>query len=67
MSCHVCTRLEETLAKTQRPVLPERLLGLTEVGMRNHTRQREERALKAETDLTRHKIACLKKDWDLIL
>jgi hypothetical protein len=67
MPCQVCTRLEETLAKTQRPDLPERLLGLTAVGMRNHIHQRDERALKAATDLTKHKIACSKKDWDLSL
>ena len=67
MPCQVCVQLEEALAKTQRPDLPERLLGLTAVGMRNHAHQREERALKAETDLTRHKTACSKKNRDLSL
>lgn len=62
MACRVCMELEEALAKTQRPDLPERLLGLTEAGMRNRTHQKQERVLKAEIDLTKHKIACSKKD-----
>jgi hypothetical protein len=62
MPCRVCVQLEEALAKTQRPDSPELLLGLTEAGMRNHTHQRRERALKAETDLTKHKSACSKRD-----
>jgi hypothetical protein len=55
-------RLEEALAKTQSPDLPERLLGLTKVGMRNLIRQREERTLKAEADLNKHKTACSKRN-----
>jgi hypothetical protein len=62
MPCRVCVQLQEALAKTQRPDSPELLLGLTEAGMRNHTHQRRERALKAETDLTKHKSACSKRD-----
>jgi hypothetical protein len=62
MPYRVCVQLEETLAKTQRPDSPELLLGLTEAGLRNHNHQRRERALKAEIDLTKHKIACQKKD-----
>ena len=37
-------------------------IGLTEAGMRNRTHQKQERVLKAEIDLTKHKIACSKKD-----
>ena len=62
MRCRVCEQLEEALAKAQRPDLPELLLGLTEAGMRNHTHQRQERTLKAETDLNKHKSACSKRD-----
>jgi hypothetical protein len=62
MPCHACTQLEEAFAKTQRPDPPERLLGLTVVGMRNHIHQKEEQALKAKNDLTKHKIACSRKD-----
>jgi len=61
MLCRVCTELEEALAKTQRPDSPERLLGLNEAGLRNRTHQRQERVLKAELDLTKHKITCSKK------
>jgi hypothetical protein len=46
MPCRVCVQLEEALAKTQRP---------------DHTHQRRERALKAETDLTKHKSAMLEE------
>jgi hypothetical protein len=62
MRCRVCEQLEEALAKAQRPDSPELLNGLTEAGMRNHTHQRQERALKAETDLNKHKSACSKRD-----
>jgi hypothetical protein len=62
MRCRVCEQLEEALAKTQRPDSPELLIGLTAAGMRNHTHQRQERALKAETDLKKHKSACSKRD-----
>lgn len=62
MPCRICVQLEEALAKTQWPDSPELLLGLTEAGMRNHTHQRRGRALKAETDLTKHKTACSKRD-----
>jgi hypothetical protein len=62
MHCRVCEQLEEALATAQRPDSPELLNGLTEAGMRNHTHQRQERALKAETDLNKHKNACSKRD-----
>jgi hypothetical protein len=64
MRCRVCEQLEEALAKTQRPDSPELLIGLTAAGMRNHTHQRQEGALKAETDLKKHKRACSKRDWE---
>jgi hypothetical protein len=62
MRCRVCEQLEEASAKAQRPDSPDLLIGLTEAGMRNHTHQRQERALKAETDLNKHKSACSKRD-----
>jgi hypothetical protein len=62
MHCRVCEQLEKALAKAQRPDSHELLNGLTEAGMRNHTRQRQERALNALTDLNKHKSACSK--WD---
>lgn len=62
MVCRVCEQLEEALAKTQKADAPELLLGLTEAGMRNHAHQRRERALKAETDLKKHRLACTKRD-----
>jgi len=62
MRCRVCEQLEEALAKAQKPDSPELLIGLTEAGMRNHTHQSQERALKAETDLNKHKSACSKRE-----
>ena len=61
MPCRVCVQLEEALAKTQKPDSPELLLGLTEAGIRNRTHQRQERVLKTETDLKKHKNACSKR------
>jgi hypothetical protein len=62
LRCRVCEELEEALAKAQSSDSPELLIGLTEAGMRNHNRQKEERARKAESDLYKHKSACLKRD-----
>lgn len=62
MRCQVCEQLEEAVVKAQKPDTPELLLGLTEAGMRNRTHQRQERALKTETDLKKHKSACSKRD-----
>jgi hypothetical protein len=62
MECRVCVQLEEALAKAQRPDDPDLLLGLTEAGLRNRTRQRDERTAKAESDLKKHQHACSKRD-----
>jgi hypothetical protein len=48
----------------QKPDSSEILLGLTDAGLRNHTHQKQERVLKAETDLKKHKTACSKRDSD---
>lgn len=66
MSCRVCMELEEALAKTQRPDSPERLVGLTKAGLRNRAHQREELVLRAELVLTKHRIACAKKDGRMV-
>jgi hypothetical protein len=62
MRCKLCEQLEEAVVKAQKPDSPELLLGLTEAGMRNRTHQRQERVLKTETELTKHRIACAKRD-----
>ena len=54
MQCKVCTQLEEAVAASVRPDDPSILLGLTEAGTRNRTRQREEWQLKAKVSLEKH-------------
>jgi hypothetical protein len=58
MPCKICIQLEEAAAAAVRPDPPNILLGLTEAGIRNHARQKEERALKAEKDLEKHQRSC---------
>jgi len=61
MRCQICEQLEEAVVKALKPDSPELLLGLTEAGIRNRIHQRQERALKTETDRKKHKNACSKR------
>ena len=54
MSCTICIKLEQAVAESVRVDAPNALLGLTESGMRNRARQKEERQVKAKTDLEKH-------------
>jgi hypothetical protein len=54
MLCKFCIKLEEAVAASVRLDAPNILLGLTESGIRNHARQKEERQVKAKTDLEKH-------------
>jgi hypothetical protein len=55
MPCKICIQLEEAVEASARPDHPSILLGLSEAGTRNRTRQKEELQLKAKTDLERHR------------
>ncbi len=59
MSCRTCTELERFLHSALAEGSPALLLGLTEAGKRNRIHQRQEKILKLETDLKRHKDSCL--------
>jgi len=61
MPCGICIRLEQAAAAALRSDPPNILLGLNEAGRRNHARQKEERTLKAETDLEKHQRSCAKR------
>lgn len=61
MSCTICIKLEQAAAAAVRLYLPNILLGLNEAGIRNRARQKEERTLKAETDLEKHQRSCAKR------
>jgi hypothetical protein len=54
MPCKICIQLEEAVAASTRPDPPSILLGLSEPGVRNHARQKEERQIKAKMDLEKH-------------
>ena len=54
MPCKFCIKLEEAVAASVRVDAPNILLGLTESGIRNRARQKEERQIKAKTDLEMH-------------
>jgi len=54
MPCKFCIKLEEAVAESVRLDAPNILLGLTESGRRNRARQKEERQVKAKTDLEKH-------------
>ena len=60
MLCRICIQLEQAAAEAVRSD-PNKLLGLNEAGIRNRARQKEERTLKAETDLEKHKRSCAKR------
>lgn len=62
MACKICVRLEEAIAASQMPDAPHLLLGLTEAGLRNRARQKEEGKLKAKLDLERHRRSCRELD-----
>jgi hypothetical protein len=54
MPCKFCIKLEEAVAESVRLDAPSILLGLTESGIRNRARQKEERQVKAKADLEKH-------------
>jgi len=56
--CRLCEELERHVHTAQQPDSPKLLLGLTEAGQRNRTRQREEKLLQAETLLAKHRSQC---------
>ncbi len=59
MSCRTGIELERFLHSAQAEGSPGLLVGLTEAGKRNRLHQRQEKILKLETDLKRHKDSCL--------
>jgi hypothetical protein len=61
MPCRICIQLERAAAAAVRPDLPNILFGLNEAGIRNRARQKEERTLKAESDLEKHQRSCPKR------
>ena len=61
MDCKICTQLEEAVASAARPDDPEVLIGLTEAGLRNRSRQKEEVQARAVLALEKHKVACRRK------
>ena len=61
MSCQVCTKLQEAVASAQVQDPPVLLLGLTEAGKRNRGLQRQERLLRSEQELEKHKKWCMKR------
>ncbi len=54
-TCRICIELERHVQSAQQPVVPALLVGLTEAGNRNRVRQREEKLLKAELELEKHR------------
>ena len=58
MSCRTSIELERFLYSARAEGSPGLLLGLTEAGKRNRVHQRQEKILKLETDLKRHKDSC---------
>ena len=58
MVCKVCAQLQDAVASSQMPDEPHLLLGLSEAGLRNRARQKEERSAKAVLDLERHRRSC---------
>ncbi|HEY5055812.1 MAG TPA: hypothetical protein VII58_06605 [Acidobacteriaceae bacterium] len=58
MVCKVCVQLEEAIATAEQPDAPNLLQGLTEAGLRNRARQKEERKVKAALDLEKHRRSC---------
>ena len=61
MACKVCVQLEEAIVSSRQEDAPNLLLGLTEAGLRNRARQKEERQVKAELDLEKHRRSC--REW----
>lgn len=58
MLCRICSELQQHLNSAQQPDSPELLLGLTEAGERNRIHQRQEKLVRAEMDIERHKKVC---------
>ncbi len=58
MSCRTSIELERFLQSALAEGSPTLLVGLTEAGKRNRLHQRQEKILKLETDLRRHKDSC---------
>ena len=63
MKCKDCVQLEEAVAASLRLDAPDILLGLSESGIRNRTRQKEEQQLKAQLDLEKHRRAFHKSEY----
>ncbi len=61
MACKVCVQLEEAIVSSRKADAPNLLLGLTEAGLRNRARQKQERQVKAELDLEKHRRSC--REW----
>jgi len=62
MTCKTCSQLDEAVAATRLPDPPHVLEGLTEAGLRNRARQREEKTLKAEATLEKHQRGCTNRE-----
>lgn len=58
MACKVCMQLESAVSASRNLDSQELLLGLTEAGLRNRCRQKEEQQAKAESDLLKHQRSC---------
>lgn len=61
MLCRICTQLEEAVAASRRPDLPETLSGLNEAGIRNRALQKQEKVANAEMKLEKHQRSCQKR------
>ena len=61
MACQVCVQLEEAIVSSRQEDAPTLLLGLTEAGLRNRARQKQERQVKAELDIEKHRRSC--REW----
>lgn len=62
MTCKTCNELDKAVAAMRQPDAPHVLEGLSEAGLRNHARQREEKMLKAEINLEKHQRACTNRE-----
>lgn len=60
MLCRICAQLEEAVAMSHKPDLPEILSGLNEAGLRNHALQKQEKVASAEMNFEKHQHSCQK-------
>jgi hypothetical protein len=61
MLCTICAQLEEAVAMSHKPDLPEILSGLNEAGIRNRALQKQEKVANAEMNLRKHQHSCQKR------